>query len=561
MSAKSPVNGDRADPVDVDMDEDEDDLIDDEQLDEYREMVENLGTFPDKVKINSLSMVADDHAESRQNAAAIYNVIRELLISPKVPGDRKLPLVYVVDSILKNVKGMYVPVIEADASSWLPVVYQSLTEEKRAKLKKVYNLWKNAGVFSEASWKKMGASFTAVAESSGQHTDPKLETAGIVYGKDGRLLLMPKLRQAMQTILDDLQSDVEDELEKVSLERVASIDPDLLVKIKRTAEDSLRHGGSAVIGSPSKAASSTEEKLAFLVDTRTPESIERSLAWGKVKIDYMKESHDMIAALRHVVMDVSKSDETYTQKEAIDMTNTLGAAGAMASLLTNALERIRDDEKKASSSALSGASGNKRKTSGPGARGFFAIDKSLFTSDGLKKKNMAVIGLLYEIGLPFVSSTDGKRFASQLELSNHLDSLFKKNQLEKTMARTEERGWYVSDSVWSGELKENEETNTADETTDASGVGASDGDADPSTFTMPADESRDRCVICGINFKMFFDNDDGIYMYSNCREIEVLNDEAAAKETEDVLVHVTCWRALGSPEILTADQTLQDSLQ
>lgn len=46
MSAKSPVNGDRADPVDVDMDEDEDDLIDDEQLDEYREMVENLGTFP-----------------------------------------------------------------------------------------------------------------------------------------------------------------------------------------------------------------------------------------------------------------------------------------------------------------------------------------------------------------------------------------------------------------------------------------------------------------------------------------------------------------------------------
>lgn len=129
------------------------------------------------------------------------------------------------------------------------------------------------------------------------------------------------------------------------------------------------------------------------------------------------------------------------------------------------------------------------------------------------------------------------------------------------MARTEERGWYVSDSVWSGELKENEETNTADETTDASGVGASDGDADPSTFTMPADESRDRCVICGINFKMFFDNDDGIYMYSNCREIEVLNDEAAAKETEDVLVHVTCWRALGSPEILTADQTLQDSLQ
>ena len=50
-------------------------------------------------------------------------------------------------------------------------------------------------------------------------------------------------------------------------------------------------------------------------------------------------------------------------------------------------------------------------------------------------------------------------------------------------------------------------------------------------------------------------------MYNNCREIEVLNDEAAAKEKEDMLVHVTCWRALGSPDDLMADQTLQDSLQ
>lgn len=230
----------------------------------------------------------------------------------------------------------------------------------------------------------------------------------------------------MQTILDDLQSDVQDELEKVSLERLASIDADLLVKIKRTAEDSLRNGGMAVIGSPSKAAPSTEEKLSFLVDTRTQESIERSKAWEKVKIDYMKETHDMIAALRHVVMDLSKSDATYTQKEAIGMTNTLGAAGAMASILTTALERIRDDDKKASSSKLSGTTGNKGNASVAGARGFFSIDKKLFTNDGLKKKNMAVVGLLYEIGLPFVSSADGKRFATQLELSNHLDSLFKK---------------------------------------------------------------------------------------------------------------------------------------
>lgn len=90
---------------------------------------------------------------------------------------------------------------------------------------------------------------------------------------------------------------------------------------------------------------------------------------------------------------------------------------------------------------------------------------------------------------------------------------------------------------------------------------AAEEEADPSTFTQPADESRDRCVICGINFKMFFDNDDGIYKYSNCKEMEVLNDETAIKESEDMLVHVTCWRALGSPQLLTPDQALQETMQ
>jgi len=129
-------------------------------------------------------MVAEDHADSRKNATAIYNVIKDYLISKQVSSDRKLPLVYVVDSILKNVKGEYVPVIEADATNWLAIVHQSLSDDKRVKLKKVYNLWREAGVFSEASWKKMGTSLAVVTPSAtgGSDVDPKLEGAGITYG-------------------------------------------------------------------------------------------------------------------------------------------------------------------------------------------------------------------------------------------------------------------------------------------------------------------------------------------------------------------------------------------
>ena len=143
------------------------------------------------MKVNSLSMIAEDYAESQKNASMIYDAIRKPLVSRQVSGDRKLPLVYVLDSILKIVKGKYVPIIEVDAKQWMPLVHQSLSDEKRGKLKKVWNLWKDAGVFSsEASWKEIGACFstdTAVGvggagDGVGPISNSALEKAGISWG-------------------------------------------------------------------------------------------------------------------------------------------------------------------------------------------------------------------------------------------------------------------------------------------------------------------------------------------------------------------------------------------
>jgi CID domain len=142
----------------------------------------------DKVTINSLSMVAEDHASSKANARAIYECITQPLISRKVPNDRKLPLVYVIDSILKNVKGEFVSIIEEDAKKWMPLVYNAISETGRTKLKKVWNLWKDSGFFQESSWKEMGTCFasdgsimasTAGDTLEGRTLSAKLKTAGI----------------------------------------------------------------------------------------------------------------------------------------------------------------------------------------------------------------------------------------------------------------------------------------------------------------------------------------------------------------------------------------------
>jgi len=484
--------------------------------------------------------------------------------------DRKLPLVYVVDSILKNVKGEYKSIIEKDAKNWIPVVFDVLTNDQRAKLKKVWNLWRP--IFSDSVWREMGSPFltNAGVAKLAASANNKDDVGGISRSADGTLQLKPAIRKHMQAELDGAQQDVSNELDKVSLERLADINPDLLVKLKENAQRVLAAGGGSA-SATSSAPSSHQNKdngsstPNFFAETRPPYILERSKAWKEHTFDYEKEVPQICIDLESEVQSILTSEDArYTQTEAIQMQNTLAAASVVAAHLTKALEgTMSNDNGGKASGGLS--------TRAP-TRRFLIIDRKLFTNDGIKKKDPTVIGSLYELGLPFISKSDGRRFASQLELSKHLDYLFKKNQLEKSMQRTEERGWYLAEDMWIRKDAPPSTSSTAagaaTGSTAAPGGAASapgpsteDGDRDPNTYREPADESRDPCVVCGINFKMELDNDEGIFKFINCREIEVLNDDVAEVESENKLVHVTCWRGLGKPEWLTSDQALQGHSQ
>jgi hypothetical protein len=102
-------------------------------------------------------MVAEDHSETKASAKAIYDIIRKRIMSTS--RDNLLPLVYVLDSILKNVKGKFIRVIEVDVANWMPVVYRQLQKPQRAKLQKVWKTWNECKIFSSDSWKAMGECF------------------------------------------------------------------------------------------------------------------------------------------------------------------------------------------------------------------------------------------------------------------------------------------------------------------------------------------------------------------------------------------------------------------
>lgn len=102
-------------------------------------------------------MVAEDHSESKAGSNAIYKIIRDRLLGSS--REKLLPLVYLVDSILKNAKGHYVEVVEDDAANWIPGVHKKLQEPQKAKLQKVWKTWNDSHIFAPEKLKAMGRCF------------------------------------------------------------------------------------------------------------------------------------------------------------------------------------------------------------------------------------------------------------------------------------------------------------------------------------------------------------------------------------------------------------------
>ena len=178
-------------------DDDDDDFgLTESQLEEYGEMLDDLGPVAEKVKVNTLTMIAEDYADSPKDASKICQLIRSRLMSTNVRDDHKLPLVYVVDSILKNVRGTYVTLMEEDILAWMPIVASALPEHDerrgRPKLKKVWMLWKDSGIFPLDVWQKLGQYFTSSSLNGtggsgsgpavGGQVNPVLKEAGIDFG-------------------------------------------------------------------------------------------------------------------------------------------------------------------------------------------------------------------------------------------------------------------------------------------------------------------------------------------------------------------------------------------
>ena len=106
----------------------------------YAAELEEL-TFNSKPIINSLTMIAE---ELLPHASVLVKVIGDKIHS--APPDQKLPIVYLMDSIVKNIGGAYKEQFAARVPELLGATYDVATPKVMTSLKNLAKTWD--GIFS-----------------------------------------------------------------------------------------------------------------------------------------------------------------------------------------------------------------------------------------------------------------------------------------------------------------------------------------------------------------------------------------------------------------------------
>ena len=111
----------------------------DEAVQNYMESLEDL-TFNSKPIINSLTMIAE---ESVEEAAAIVTAIERTIAAR--PPDKKLPVMYLLDSICKNVGGAFIEQFEHNLPDVVGTTFAASGPKVRNSLQALVRTW--SGVF------------------------------------------------------------------------------------------------------------------------------------------------------------------------------------------------------------------------------------------------------------------------------------------------------------------------------------------------------------------------------------------------------------------------------
>lgn len=102
----------------------------------FRAKAEQMGEFPDKIIISALTGTATRHRDDM--SPHIVALLESMICDPNHPAKHKLPLCYLVDSIVKNVTEPYAELFERGLVRWFCSAYDVGDETMKVSAKMKY---------------------------------------------------------------------------------------------------------------------------------------------------------------------------------------------------------------------------------------------------------------------------------------------------------------------------------------------------------------------------------------------------------------------------------------
>ncbi|TMW67630.1 hypothetical protein Poli38472_011250 [Pythium oligandrum] len=532
-------------------------------LSQFDAKINQMMDYPAKDVINSLTMLA----ERVEFASEIVSFLETKI--HRAPPNYKLPIFYLTDSILKNVRGPYISLL---ARNIVPLYCNCVKQVSGKDLRRflhVLNTWDSTRLFPPEALAQMRAAVNralALAEPAAAAQPVSFSQEPPPQRRAPPAAAPPqKNDMELRSLLTQLQNDMGiHPTEHLSLEQVKVQNPqwyNQLVEYHQASEQPPAQqsmppaintapppASGGVLGSgpqagsrqptppardprrPSRFSDVPPPRQAAPPVTEPPKSTNVSHLMDLLKRKSQPSSSPLRQPMQHP-RDVP--EENIITNEPARAPN----AAAVMSIL----QKLK---------GLNGAGGQSAPSSGPtsnmqqnrpandgGASKMWFSDKIVAHKDRVESN----IQKLYA-ALPLVCRESGLRFKEQEKLNAHLDFLFQYNRAQKERGKGGvSRSWYPDEEQWvmdfSGEVAPREATSSSffdrKESVD-------ENQDEYENASVPVDEAITRCRICGENFTKSWDEEEEDWMYTNAVH-GAIHDPSGRTPDQKSIFHKYCY--------------------
>ncbi|KAG6952975.1 hypothetical protein JG687_00012670 [Phytophthora cactorum] len=538
-------------------------------LGQFDAQINTMMDYPAKDTINALTMLA----ERSQFAPEIVSFLETKI--HRVAPNYKLPIFYLTDSILKNVRGPYVPLF---AAKIVPLYCNCVRQVSGKDLKRfihVLNTWETTRLFNQESIVQM----RSAANRAMQQADPSVQSAPASFSQEKatqqtRAPSAAKQQQDMElrSLLTKLQNDMGiHPTEHMSLEEVRTNNPDYYNQLLEF------HAASKVeqTSSPDAPQRSPQQQAPVARDPRRPspprdprarvQPPKTAAPPPQTRAEPPRASSvvsksgagDGSAAkssnVAHLMQLLKRKQRAPSPPQPVqqEITNDPPRAPDAAAVMS-ILQKLKGMSNGASTRpaapqvqpqiAPQPQQGEQAPPRSDNASRMWFSDKIVAHKDRVESN----VQKLYA-ALPLVCRESGLRFREQAQLDAHLDFLFQYNRSRKERGKGGvSRSWYPDEDQWvadfSGDTAPRESTSSSffDRTQKENEKNAGE-QASWENARVPVDETITRCRICGENFSRSWDEEEEDWMYTNAVAGTIHNTGPNGNEQQDTIFHKYCY--------------------